>query len=127
MMLRRRRPHAVELLDFRQAGPLVEAELERARRYSRPLSMVVLEGGDVSRIEVRLTDIVVRLDRARVALVAPETPAAGARVAARRVAEECGGRIVGVATFPEQGVTAAALLDSAGNPSSDITEIGTTA
>lgn len=96
------------LHDGRETVRLVRLELDRARRYGRPFSVVVVEvrdyaalvdrvgrqGADQALVRVaraclagrRSVDVVGRLDAGEFAVVLPETPADGAR----RVAEHVG-------------------------------------
>jgi diguanylate cyclase (GGDEF)-like protein len=95
------------LLNRRTLGDRLEAETERARRYDRTLSVLVIdidhfkkindtqghEGGDralvelanIIRNDVRQTDVVARLGGEEFVVLAPETPMEGALLLAERL------------------------------------------
>lgn len=99
-------------------------EVTRARRYKRPLSLLVLSpadpdddtlrrlGSDVMAV-IRVMDILARLDEGRLALLLPETERAGATTLARRTEQRNPGLRVTVATLPGDGTTWEALLAAA--------------
>lgn len=99
-------------------------EVTRARRYKRPLSLLVLSpadpddetlrrlGSDVMAV-IRVMDILARLDDGRLALLLPETERAGATTLARRTEQRNPGLRVTVATLPGDGTTWEALLAAA--------------
>lgn len=101
------------LLELHEALPLIEAELERARRYRRPLSLVVMRDADVRLLSVRAPDILVGIDRNRVMVVAPETGRADAHVLAERLGALAEADVAGVACFPDDGPGLEALLIAA--------------
>jgi diguanylate cyclase (GGDEF)-like protein len=118
----------------------LESELARARRHHHELSLVLVkpdrfedfaaQGSDVALEvleaaaevighELRATDIALRQSQDVFAVVLPETPAVGARVAAERVRLFLPGRLSGigrltvsngVATFPNDATTNSDLI-----------------
>lgn len=101
------------MLRLRDAVPLAEAEVERARRYARELCVIVVRGGDLGRFPARIPDLFVQLDRERVLIVAPETDMRRAEILASRICATTGARTEGMASFPEDGTTFPALMRSA--------------
>jgi hypothetical protein len=97
-------------LDQHVARPLMEAEVERARRYGRPLSVLIVERLRDASLAVRASDLAVRLDREHTLIVAPETERGGAREIARRADATAGARIAGMAAFPVDGLSLDALM-----------------
>lgn len=98
------------LLSLREATPLAEAEIERARRYDRHVSLIILKGGEISRFTARIPDLVIDLDRSRVMVVAPETDAENARNFGQRICQITGAQMDGSASFPEDGQSFASLM-----------------
>jgi hypothetical protein len=113
---------------------LLAREVARARRYARPLSLILGrpkdEGGLAGDVMAqgwmalaRDVDFGARLDDLRWAMALPETGRAGASVAAerfRRGLETLSGTgscpvTLGVVTHPYHGASATALLESADN------------
>jgi hypothetical protein len=111
---------------------LLEREIARARRYARPLSIILGRPRAEISDEIltqgwmalaRDVDFGSRLDASRWAMALPETGRAGASVAAerfRRGLETLAGPAgcpltLGVVTHPYHGATSIALLDSADN------------
>lgn len=101
------------LLTLREATPLAEAEIERARRYDRAMSVIIVKGGDISRFSARIPDLLVRMDRQRVMVIAPETDSQRAQVFAGRLCSITGARCEGTASFPNDGQSLAALMRAA--------------
>jgi GGDEF domain-containing protein len=119
--------------------PLLAEEIERARRYRRPLTLVVAgidgwadleedapeEAQRQSRLveehlvdATRTVDKVVDLGNGAWGIMLPETPLEGAEVVAARIAAGLGADIdlparFGLADFPHGGVTADELLGEA--------------
>lgn len=114
------------------ANRLLSLEIERARRYQRPLSVVLLAAEDweahfldrgveeadeklatIGKLLVeglRAVDVVARGGESRFLAILPETPAEGAQLAAERIcetmAEKAGLQFrAGVAQFPDDGVS----------------------
>jgi hypothetical protein len=114
---------------------LLDREVARARRYARPLSVIlgrVRRAGEVSSEALasgwmalaRDVDFGARLDDSGWAMALPETGRAGAAVAAERFrrgleslsgasAQEGCPLTLGVVTHPYHGTTASALLETA--------------
>lgn len=113
---------------------LLEREVARARRYARPLSVLVghpCPGWDADEVLsrgwmllAREVDFGSRLEPSRWAMALPETGRAGASVAAERfrrglealaekLEEGAPMMALGVVTHPYHGTTATALLESA--------------
>ncbi|MEQ8834896.1 MAG: hypothetical protein RIB67_10710 [Miltoncostaeaceae bacterium] len=110
-MTNRRDDHL--LLSLRDATPLVEAEIERARRYDRALAVIIVTGGDMSLFAARIPDLLVRLDRKRTMVVAPETDTERADVFAARLCAITGALVEGTAAFPGDGQSLASLMRAA--------------
>lgn len=99
-------------------------EVTRARRYRRPLSLLVLSpadaddetlrrlGSDVMAV-IRVVDILARLDDKRLVLLLPETERAGATILARRTEARNPGLRVTVAALPGDGPSLESLLATA--------------
>lgn len=119
------------------AGRILESEVDRARRYGRSLALVVV-GPDAweppndarlaeeqlaraaagFRERLRTVDTLVRMDGADFAALLPETDLEGAQIVAQKLAESGGETLgvaarAGVATFPDDEVTGAGLLEEA--------------
>jgi hypothetical protein len=117
-------------------GRRIFEEVERAKRFDLEVALLLVELGagaeppagetvrgllDLVRQEVRGSDLVGRLGRARIGALLVQTGEAGAaRVSGRlklRLEERAGtgpaGRVVGWAAFPSVGPSAAALLEQA--------------
>jgi hypothetical protein len=101
------------IMHLDEVRPLVDLEFERARRYGRPLGIAVLHRGAPEHAEVRVPDLLVRIDSDRTALIAPETTGTALRTCARRVAAEARADLLGTADFPADGPVFEALLVAA--------------
>ena len=122
------------------ADRLVNSEVERARRYARPFTVLMIAPDDwdeyVQRVgrqqsqriiaelaqhylaRLRNVDTLIQTDGARFAALLPETGVEGAQVAAEKLAaagEDLLGVEVrtGIASFPDDEVTAAGLMREA--------------
>jgi hypothetical protein len=91
----------------------LELEVVRARRYLRPLTLVVVEGAAPSWSEfgpaLREIDLLVPIG-ARLILALPETARPAAESVVRRLSSQIGRREHGMATYPDDGNDLAALL-----------------
>lgn len=121
------------------ADRLLNAEVERSRRYGRPFTVMMIAPDDwdehVQRVgaqaertmaelaqhllaRLRVVDTLIQIDGARFAALLPETDIEGAQVVAEKVAgaavEVLGAEVrAGIAAFPEDEVTAAGLMREA--------------
>lgn len=89
----------------------IEPEIQRARRYRRCVSLLLLEpDGPVAAdgLELRATDEVLVDQDGRAWVLAPETDHSGARELAHRITD--GTPPLGVATFPTDAITGRALV-----------------
>ena len=109
------------VLAFRSALPTLTAELERARRYARPLALVLFSVEDnlalflapVLREVLRETDVVTATAGGRCLVVMPETGDEDAKRAIERIREICVNLRAGVAMFPRDGWTLEDLIANA--------------
>ncbi len=113
LMAMRRHPASSSVPnDLRLAVEIVGAEIDRARRYKRALSLLCLpvstpEHVDLLRGVVRETDQTA-LGRHGLIVVLPETDALGTRVCIERLAAVVGVPVssVGAVSFPDDALTA---------------------
>jgi DNA-binding NarL/FixJ family response regulator len=91
----------------------IERELSRAKRYKRPLSLLLVDDREGLDRELdaflRYSDLALRLE-SRLVLVLPETNAAGVETLRRRLAQAFPDRSFQATTFPDDGIELAALL-----------------
>lgn len=122
------------------ADRLLSSEVERARRYGRPFTLLMLApddweeyaqrigGAQAERViaelaqhflaRLRTVDTLIQIEGARFAALLPETGVEGAQVAAEKLTSS-GGEVLGaevrtgIASFPDDEVTAAGLMREA--------------
>jgi hypothetical protein len=89
--------------------PLMAIELQRARRYSRPLSLVSIPAGNGAPPQLRVLDLVA-VAQHRLVITLPETDVEDTRGFLDRIRED--GVVGGFrsATFPDQALTLPSLL-----------------
>lgn len=122
------------------AASLLDEEIERARRYGRPLSVALIGPDDWSSIvrergqqeaqdalksigqvlgkQLRQVDIVARYDESRFIVILPETPALGGQVVGERLCQAVATRAnirfrAGVAEFPTDALARDELIEEA--------------
>jgi diguanylate cyclase (GGDEF)-like protein len=130
---------------------MLQEEIERARRYRRPLALVVLsiddwEGlvrqrgdadmrrslarvSEISLDSLRLMDKICRRNTSQFALILPETPLAGAQIVAGRIIRQAEAELgfnirAGVVEFPADGDDAEALAREADSAAALASSIG---
>lgn len=122
-------PHEVPLVTEAEfLATAGDREVERARRYGRRLSTLILRGGSASaraaRAELRSSDVIARLAPDEVVVLLPEADAFGASACRRRLASRLhavahdAGEVAteiafGAATFPHCGSSLGALVRAA--------------
>jgi hypothetical protein len=124
---RRRPAHSADgVADAASLDAAAANELHRARRYGRPFSLITLTARRMDvvrlasdiRVSARITDVVGMVGRSTIVALLPETTSHEAPSLVRRIAdlvdEEAASRaVVGVASFPQDGVTWMGLRASA--------------